>query len=41
MHLDYATSLHNIGTIYQRKGDYDNALEYYYKSAKIIEILLG
>jgi hypothetical protein len=28
MHPDYVASLNNIGTTYQRKGDYDTALKY-------------
>jgi nephrocystin-3 len=41
MHPDYATSLNNIGNIYDSKGDYDKALEYYFKSAEIRKIVLG
>jgi hypothetical protein len=32
MHPDYASSLNNIGSTYDSKGDYDTALEYYFKS---------
>jgi tetratricopeptide (TPR) repeat protein len=41
MHPDYATSLNNIGSTYQSKGDYDKALEYYFKSVEITKIVLG
>jgi tetratricopeptide (TPR) repeat protein len=32
MHPDYASSLNNIGAVLSKKGDYDKALEYYFKS---------
>jgi tetratricopeptide (TPR) repeat protein len=35
MHPSYAVSLGNIGNIYDSKGDYDKALEYYFKSIEI------
>jgi Tfp pilus assembly protein PilF len=41
MHPDYASSLNNIGATFQRKGDNDKALEYYFKSIEIIKIVLG
>jgi nephrocystin-3 len=41
MHPDYATVLDNIGNIYLSKGDYDKALEYYFKSIEIRKIVLG
>jgi tetratricopeptide (TPR) repeat protein len=41
MHPDYATSLNNIGSTYDNKGDYDKALEYYFKSIEIRKIILG
>jgi tetratricopeptide (TPR) repeat protein len=41
MHPDYASSLNNIGSTHNRKGDYDKALEYYFKSAEIRKIVLG
>jgi tetratricopeptide (TPR) repeat protein len=41
MHPYYASSLGNIGNAYQRKGDYDKALEYYFKSVEIIKIVFG
>jgi nephrocystin-3 len=41
MHPDYAGSLGNIGNIYLSKGDYDKALEYYFKSIEIQKIVLG
>jgi tetratricopeptide (TPR) repeat protein len=41
MHPDYATSLNNIGSTYDSKGDYDKALEYYFKSVEIRKIVLG
>ena len=31
-HPDVAASYHNIGNLYNDKGEYDNALEYYNKS---------
>jgi tetratricopeptide (TPR) repeat protein len=41
MHPDYASSLNNIGNVYDRKWDYDKALECYFKSAEILKIVLG
>jgi tetratricopeptide (TPR) repeat protein len=41
MHPYYASSLGSIGNAYQSKGDYDKALEYYYKSVEIRKIVLG
>jgi tetratricopeptide (TPR) repeat protein len=41
MHPSYADSLNNIGNTYERKGDYDKALEYYFKSIEIKKIVLG
>jgi tetratricopeptide (TPR) repeat protein len=41
MHPSYAASLCNIGITYDRKGDYDKALECYFKSIEIKKILLG
>jgi tetratricopeptide (TPR) repeat protein len=41
MHSDYASSLNNIGSAYDSKGDYDKALEYYLKSREIQNIVLG
>jgi tetratricopeptide (TPR) repeat protein len=41
MHPSYAGSLNNIGRTYQSKGDYDKALEYYFKSIEIKKIVLG
>jgi nephrocystin-3 len=41
MHPDYASSLGNIGSIYDNKGDYDKALDYYFKSIEIRKIILG
>jgi tetratricopeptide (TPR) repeat protein len=41
MHPDYASSLSNIGSTYQSKGEYDKALEYYFKSIEIMKIVLG
>jgi tetratricopeptide (TPR) repeat protein len=40
MHPSYADSLNNIGIAYNSKGDYDNALEYYFKSIEIKKIIL-
>ncbi len=33
--IDVATTLNNIGIVYNRKGDYQQALENYTKSLKI------
>jgi tetratricopeptide (TPR) repeat protein len=41
MHPSYADSLGNIGITYKKKGDYDKALEYYFKSIEITKIVLG
>jgi tetratricopeptide (TPR) repeat protein len=41
MHPSYADSLNNIGSIYQSKGYYDKALEFYFKSIEIKKIVLG
>jgi tetratricopeptide (TPR) repeat protein len=41
MHPSYAASLDSIGNTYQNKGDYDKALEYYFKSIEIKKIVLG
>jgi hypothetical protein len=41
MHPSYASSLGKIGSTYGRKGDCDNALEYYFKSIEIQKIVLG
>jgi tetratricopeptide (TPR) repeat protein len=41
MHPSYADSLGNIGVTYENKGDYDKALEYYFKSIEIKKIVLG
>jgi tetratricopeptide (TPR) repeat protein len=41
MHPYYATSLGNIGSTYDSKGDYDKALEYKLKSIEIEKIVLG
>jgi nephrocystin-3 len=41
MHPDYASSLNSIGNTYASKGDYDKALEYYFKSVEIRKIVLG
>jgi tetratricopeptide (TPR) repeat protein len=41
MNPSYADSLNNIGSTYQSKGDYDKALEYYFKSIEIKKIVLG
>jgi tetratricopeptide (TPR) repeat protein len=41
MHPDYAACLYNIGNTYQRKGDYNKALGYYFKSIEIMKIVLG
>jgi tetratricopeptide (TPR) repeat protein len=35
MHPSYAASLNNVGNTYQSKGDYDKALEYFFKSLSI------
>ena len=32
MHPNYAETLKNIGSTYDSKGEYDKALEYYFKS---------
>jgi tetratricopeptide (TPR) repeat protein len=36
-----ANAQNNIGVIHQEKGDYDKALEYYFKSLEIKKIVLG
>ena len=41
MHPSYANSLIGIGIIYQNKGNYDKALEYYFKSLEITKLMLG
>jgi tetratricopeptide (TPR) repeat protein len=41
MHPSYADSLDSIGNTYQNKGDYDKALEYYFKSIEIKKNVLG
>jgi tetratricopeptide (TPR) repeat protein len=41
MHPFYADSLNNIGIIYNSKGYYDKALEYYFKSIEIKKNVLG
>jgi tetratricopeptide (TPR) repeat protein len=41
MHPSHAFSLTNIGNTYINKGDYDKALEYYFKAVKIEKIVLG
>jgi nephrocystin-3 len=41
MHPDYASSLNNVGSIFDRKGEYDKALEYYFKSLEIKKVVLG
>jgi tetratricopeptide (TPR) repeat protein len=41
MHPGYASSLNNIGRTYDYKGDYDQALDYYFKSLEIRKIALG
>jgi tetratricopeptide (TPR) repeat protein len=41
MHPSYASSLNNIGNTFKSKGDYDKALEYYFKSIEIKRIVLG
>jgi tetratricopeptide (TPR) repeat protein len=41
MNPNYASSLNNIGNIYQEKGDYNKALEYYLKSKEIRKLVLG
>jgi tetratricopeptide (TPR) repeat protein len=41
MHPSYADSLNNIGIAYNRKGYYDKALEYYFKSIEIKKNVLG
>jgi tetratricopeptide (TPR) repeat protein len=41
MHVDYAFSLNNIGVTYDNKGDYDKALDYYFRSLDIKKTVLG
>ncbi len=41
MHPRYADSLYNIGITYQSKGNYDKALELYFKSLEIKKLVLG
>jgi tetratricopeptide (TPR) repeat protein len=41
MNPDYASSLNNVGVIYERKGEYNEALKYYFKSIEIKKIVLG
>jgi tetratricopeptide (TPR) repeat protein len=41
MHPDYASSLNNIASTYDSKGDYNKALEHYFKSVEIREVVLG
>ena len=36
-HPSTATSYHNIGSVFKSKGEYDKALEYYFKCLKIRE----
>ncbi len=36
-----ASSLNNLGSAYNRKGDYNKAIEYYKKSLGIREKILG
>ena len=38
-HPSLATSYNNIGSVYDKKGDYAIALEYYNKSMKICELV--
>ena len=40
-HLDYAASLHNLGTLYTDIGDYTKAEQYYLEALKISKSLLG
>ena len=40
-HPDTAYSYNNIGSVYDNIGDYNKALEYYYKALKICEKILG
>jgi tetratricopeptide (TPR) repeat protein len=41
MHLDYSCTFNNIGMVYDNKGNYDKALEYYFQSLEITKIILG
>merc|ERR1719198_1009986 len=41
MNAGIADSLHNIGIVYDYKGDYDEALLYYQKSLKIFYRVFG
>ncbi len=40
-HEDYATLLNNIGSVYDKIGDYNKALEFYEKAINIREKVLG
>jgi tetratricopeptide (TPR) repeat protein len=40
-HPDVATSYYNIAIVYNSKGDYDNALDYFNKALTIYKSALG
>ena len=40
-HLDTANPYNNIGLIFHNRGEYDNALEYYFKAFDIRKNILG